>query len=61
MILAKIGCKWPFTAIMAKSEENGLCLKFDFTSSKVFLKNSGGLLVPYLGTRIFKNQIFPMF
>ena len=45
MILAKIGCKWPFTAIMAKGEENRLCLKFDFTSSKVFLKNSGANLL----------------
>ena len=45
-----------FKAITAKSEENKLGLKFNFTSSRVSPKNWGGLLLPYLETRIFKNQ-----
>ena len=53
--------KWHFKAITAKSEENGLCLKFNFTSSRVSQQLLGGLLLPYLETRIFKNQISPMF
>ena len=44
----------------AKSEENRLCLKFNFTSSRVSQKFLGGLHLPYLETRIFKNQIFPI-
>ena len=35
-------------AITAKSEKNGLCLKFDFTSSRGSQNFLGGLLVPYL-------------
>ena len=55
------GQKWHFKAITAKSEDNRLCLKFNYTSSRVSKKYMGGLLVPYLETRIFKNQIFSMF
>ena len=45
-----------FKVITAKSEENGLCLKFNFTSSRVPQKILGVLQLPYLETRIFKNQ-----
>ena len=51
-----LGQKWRFKAITAKSEENKLGLKFNFTSSRVSQKIWGGLLLPYLETRIFKNQ-----
>ena len=52
--------KWHFKASTAKSEEKGLCLKLNFTLSRVSQKNVGGLLLPYLETGIFKNQIFPI-
>ena len=55
------GQKWHLEAITAKSEENGLGLKIDFTSPKVSQRNLWDLLLPYLKTRIFKNQISPMF
>ena len=42
------GQKWRLKAVSAKSEENGLCLKFDFTSSRGSQNFLGGLLVPYL-------------
>ena len=59
-LLSKNGKKWHFRAITDKSEENGLCLKFDFTLSRVSQKFCGGILLPYLETWIFKNQIFPI-
>ena len=42
------GQKWGLKDVSAKSEENGLCLKFDFTSSRGSQNFLGGLLVPYL-------------
>ena len=56
LFLAKNVQKWHFQAITAKSEENRLCLKFNFTSSRVPQKILGVLQLPYLETRIFKNQ-----
>ena len=53
--------KWHFKAITVKSEENGLCLNFNFTSPRVSQKLLEGLLLPYLETKKFKNQISPMF
>ena len=44
------GQKWVFQAHRAKSEENGLALNFDFTSSRVSQNFLGGPLIPYLGT-----------
>ena len=44
--LTLIGQKWGFKAITDKSEENGLCLKFNFTSSRVSQKFLRGLLIP---------------
>ena len=44
------GQKWVFQARRAKSEENGLALNFDFTSSRVSQNFLGGSLIPYLGT-----------
>ena len=41
---------------MAKSEENRLCLKFNFTSSGVSQKFLGGPLVPYLDTPYSRSQ-----
>ena len=42
---------------MAKSEENGLGLKFDFTSSRVSQNLFGGLQVPILDTPFFRSQV----
>ena len=53
------GQKWRLEAITAKSEENGLCLKFNFTSSRVSRNVLGGLLAPYLGTPYFQKSEFP--
>ena len=45
---------------MDKSEENRLCLKFNFTSSRVSQKFLGCLLVPYLGTPCSRSQKRPI-
>ena len=54
--ISQLTKKWYFKAITAKSEENRLCLKFDFKFSRVSQNISGAFLIPYLETRIFKNQ-----
>ena len=46
--------------LQLKVKKNGLCLKFNLTSSRVSQNFFGGLHLPYLETRIFKNQISPM-
>ena len=54
------GQKWRFKAIMAKSEENGLGLKFNFTSSWVSQKFVGGPLVPDIDTPYSRSQNWPI-
>ena len=46
--------------MMVTSEESGLCLKFNFTSSWVSQKFLGCLLVPYLGTPCSRSQKRPI-
>ena len=43
--------------VMAKSEENGQGLKFDFTSSRVAENSFGGLLIPVLDSPFFRSQV----
>ena len=60
--IASTQCSVGFKAIMAKSGENGLSLKLDFTSStgRLSQKFLGGLLLPYLDTTYAISPKWPI-